>query len=500
MVRPPLRVPLNSYTTLACPPLSLAYLAGTLLSKGFDAVIVDAVGEDPMRMTPSANPAFLRVGLSDEELVERIPPDTRLIGITSMFSEEWPLVREVIRSIRRSFPSALLVAGGEHVTAAPEFSLGDCRELDLCVLGEGEATLAEIALRLSRGESVRDVAGTVVRENGTVQVNPPRPRIRDLDAIPPPAWHLVPLERYFERGLGFGLKRGRSIPILMSRGCPYRCSFCSNERMWTTRWIPRSPGAVIDEMATLIDRYAIDNFDVYDATATVRRDWVVEFCTRLIARGWNITWQIPAGTRTEVLDDEVTRLLHRSGCRYLAYAPESGSTRVLRKVRKRLDLVRMKQSMRSALRSGIRVKCNMIVGFPDETPAEMFETTRLCVELAVLGAYDLNMGPFCPYPGSAIFDELVAAGRIPRLDDDFFDALASYSDLGRTRSWNPAVPDWAMAMARIGNMALFYGISFVLHPGRLASLVKNLATGRQDTRLARALSDIVSRRKAVRLQ
>lgn len=487
-------MPLDSYTTLACPPLNLAYLGATLLDEGCDVTIVDAVGEAPFRIDRTPHPAFLRVGLSDDDIVRRIPRGVDLIGVTAMFSEEWPLVRDVIRALRAAFPAVPLVAGGEHATAAPEFCLRDSGVLDLCVLGEGEETLRDLVRRLRDGEDITGVPGTAVRRDGEVRVNAPRPRIRAVDDIPPPAWHLVRLDEYFRHSLSFGLKRGRTLPLLMSRGCPYRCAFCSNERMWTTRWIPRSPAAVVEEMQQLVTTYDVQNFDIFDSTAIQRRDWIVEFCTRLIESGLGVTWQIPAGTRTEVLDEEVTRLLHASGCRYLAYAPESGCPEVLRRIRKRLDLARMKDSMRAALRAGIRVKCNVMIGFPDETPAEMLETTALMLDLALLGVHDVNVGPFCPYPGSALYDALVAQGRISALDDDFLDALASYSDLARARSFNASVPSAALEAVRIGDMALFYGTSFALRPWRLARLLADLATGRQDTRLARALSDLLARR------
>lgn len=495
LVKPPLRVPLDSYTTLACPPLNLAYLGATLLDEGCEVTIVDAVGEAPFRMDRTPNPAFLRVGLSDDEIVRRIPRDADLIGVTAMFSEEWPLVRDVTRALRTAFPAVPLIAGGEHATAAPEFCLRDSGVLDLCVLGEGEETLRDLARRLRKGEEITGVFGTAARQDGEVRVNPPRPRIRAVDDIPPPAWHLVRLDEYFRHQLSFGLKRGRTLPLLMSRGCPYRCSFCSNERMWTTRWLPRSPGHVVDEMRRLVETFDVQNFDIFDSTAIQRRDWIVEFCSRLIESGLGVTWQIPAGTRTEVLDGEVTRLLYASGCRYLAYAPESGSPDVLRRIRKRLDLARMKDSMRAALRAGIRVKCNLMIGFPDESPAEMLKTTALMADLALLGVHDVNVGPVCPYPGSALYDALAAQGRIPALDDDFLDALASYSDLGRARSFNASVPSAVLEAARLGDMAVFYGTSFALRPWRLARLVADLATGGQDTRLARALSDLLARRR-----
>ena len=493
LVKPPLRVPRASYTTLACPPISLAYLGAALREAGVRVTMVDAVGEAPFQARPLPDPTFLRIGLSDDQIHARIPADATVIGVTCMFSEEWPLVREVLLALRRAFPAALLVAGGEHVTAAPELCLRDAA-IDVCVLGEGEDTLVDLVRRHAAGADVTGVPGTaVLADGGVFRTNPPRARIRDVDSIPRPAWDLLPLENYLSNRLGFGLNRGRSVPLVVSRGCPYDCTFCSATRMWGRRWTARSPEAVLDEMDWLIRTYGIENFDLYDLTAMQRKDWTVEFATKLIERHWNITWQIPAGTRTEVLEDNIPELLYKSGCRYLAYAPESGSPDVLARIRKRISLDRMKRSMRDALGAGLHVKCNLMVGFPDESRRELLGTVRLCLDLALLGVHDVNIGPFCPYPGCELFDRLAAAGRIGPLDDRFFDMLASYSDLRRTESWSDLVSNRELALYRWSGMALFYGASLALHPRRIATLVHDLATGRQDTRLARALGDIARR-------
>lgn len=226
LIKPPLRVPQASYTTLACPPISLAYLAAVLREDGFPVTVVDAVGEAPTRMVPMRDPRFLRVGLSNEEIVDAIPQNARIIGFTCMFSEEWPVVREVIRSVRGAFPDALFVIGGEHATAAPETCMKDIDAIDICVLGEGEETLLDLARRVGAGGDVSGVSGTIVRKGDDFHQNPPRPRIKDLDSLPRPAWDLLPLENYLSQGLGFGLHLGRSVPLVISRGCPYDCAFC----------------------------------------------------------------------------------------------------------------------------------------------------------------------------------------------------------------------------------------------------------------------------------
>jgi radical SAM superfamily enzyme YgiQ (UPF0313 family) len=493
-VKPPIRVPTTAYGTLRCPPIGVAYVAAMLLERGIDVKIVDAVGEAPGQILPRAGSRhFVRVGLTDEEIIARIPADTTVLGVSCMFSEEWPFVRGVIEALRRAFPGVPIVAGGEHITAAPEFSMRDCPAIDACVLGEGEETFAELLESLRAGRPIDGIAGLAYFEDGELRRSAARKRMRDLDAIPWPAWHLVPLANYLDNGHGFGIGRVRSYPILASRGCPFECTFCSNPQMWTTRWYVRDPEDVLDEMGWALETYRVGNFDFYDLTAIVRKDWIREFCERLIERGYNTSWQLPTGTRSEALSDEILPLLYEAGCRYLVYAPESGSPSVLKRIKKKVHLDQMKLSMRQAVAAGLTVKCNFVVGFPGETRQELWETVRFCYELASIGIHDINAGPFCPYPGSELFDRLRVDGRINEIDDDYCDMLAVYADLTRSRSWTEHVSDRELLYFRHLAMGAFYGHAFARRPTRVLSLLRNVYTGRHQTRLDRNIADILDR-------
>src|SRR6185436_3915128 len=97
---------------------------------------------------------------------------------------------------------------------------------------------------------------------------------------------------YLANNLSYGVGRGRTMPILATRGCPFKCTFCSSPTMWTQRWSPRDPRSVVDEMQSYVERYGATNFDFYDLTAIIRKDWIVQFCRELLDRQLNITWQL----------------------------------------------------------------------------------------------------------------------------------------------------------------------------------------------------------------
>ena len=497
LVRGPMQMAAGNHVTLACPPLGVASLAGALRGHGVPVSVVDAVGADPFRVEYRGG--FMRLGIGDEAIAAAIPPDSALIGVTCMFSEEWPVLRRTIEAIARRFPGVPLVLGGEHATALPEHALAACPAVSACALGEGEQTIIELACAVAEGTSLDTVPGLVIRgPDGAPVRTVGRRRIADLASIPRPAWDLLPMEAYLGNGFGYGVDRGRSVPILATRGCPYRCTFCSSPSMWTTKWSARSADDVLDEMEDGVQRYGARNFDFYDLTAVVRTDWILEFCRKMVERGLQVTWQVPAGTRSEAINFEVATWLRRAGCRNIAYAPESGSQALLERVKKRISLETMKRSMRDAIAAGLRVKANLIVGFPDETPAEATETVRFCRELARIGLDDVNVTPFCPYPGSENFRQLVASGRIGALDDAYFESLGCYSDLSSSTSWSEHLDARAIARFRWQAMAEFYGRSFLRRPRRVLELARSVVTGRQETRLDKAVSDLVSRHRAGR--
>ena len=203
---------------------------------------------------------------------------------------------------------------------------------------------------------------------------------------------------------------------------------------------------------------------------------------------------MPSGTRAEVFDAEVADLLYRSGCRALAFAPESGSPEILKAVKKQVDLGHMLDAMRSAVKRGLKLSCFIVIGFPDDTPATLRRTLWLIRRMAVLGVWDVAVSKFVPYPGSALFRRLQQEGKI-ELDDrffvspmDFYTAKApSYADAVSTRRLY-----WTMLWMFVN----FYVISFALRPWRVTrTLLRAVFTGTEDSRYAKWFVDVFYTRR-----
>lgn len=478
---------------LLCPPIGIAYIAATLREHGFPVSIVDPVGESHDEVHPIAGRAAVAYGWSLEQIVAAIPRDTSYVGLACMFSQEWPVSKALARMIRERLPRAVIVAGGEHMTAAAEESLRDCPAIDYAVIGEGEETMLELLETLEHGEDASRVAGLCYLRGGQAVRTAPRARLREVDQIPRPAWDLVPIETYLANNLSYGVGQGRTMPILATRGCPYECTFCSNPTMWTTRWYARSPADVADEIEFYTLRYAATNFDFYDLTAILRKDWIKDFCQELVKRNLKITWQLPAGTRSEAVDEEVAGLLASCGHRNIVYAPESGSERILKIIKKKVRPERMRDSMKAAVRHGISVKLNMIIGFPMETFTDVLRSYHFLVKAAWLGVDDATIATFVPYPGSELFRDLRAQGRIAELSDGFYFGLLAIGGSRHAPSFDEHLSSRALSLCKLVGHALFYGVSYLRRPQRFAQTFWHLYRKDHHTRIEKALDAIFAR-------
>ena len=466
------------------PPLGLAYIAAVLKEAGRPCTVIDATGEALEAVRPyDLRDDFVIQGLTIEEIVERIPSETTVVGIGCMFSSSWPVTREVARAVRERFPDISIVLGGEHVTALPEFVLGDS-PADVLVLGEGEETFLSLLDALDSGAPLADVAGIAFMDDGKFVSTGLSSRNRDIDAIPYPDWDSFPIEEYISRHQSNGINLGRSMPILTTRGCPYRCTFCSNADMWTTRYVQHSPKRVADEMALYKEKYQVVNFDCQDLTAIVKRSWAIELCNELIGRDLDITWQMPTGTRSEVFDEEVVDLLYRSGCRLLSFAPESGSEEILRDMKKQIDLKKLFKSIPISLDRGFKISCFIVIGFPTERPDTLKETLRLIRKFAVMGVHDVTVSKFVPYPGSVIFQSLLGDGKIELSDEFFMSPMDLYTK--HAPSFADAVSKKLLYRTMMWMFVNFYVISFALRPWRVIKVLwKATTTGVEETKYAK---------------
>jgi anaerobic magnesium-protoporphyrin IX monomethyl ester cyclase len=499
LIRAPYVTSAHTFSALVDPPLGPAYIAAALESAGNEVTLIDSLGLAPDKRHPTAYPSLVAHGLTNDEIVARIPQHTAGIGLSVMFSLQWPHAEALLHAIHARFPDKPVFLGGEHGTATWQYLLSRCPELTACVLGEGEDAAIELAEWLDGKRELDSIAGLAIRTAEGPQKTAGRARIRNPENLPRPAWHHVPLEMYMTCGLGQGLYRGRTLPVLATRGCPYQCTFCSSPGMWTTRYVLRPVTDVVDEIEDYVRQYNITNVDFADLTAFVKRQWILDLCREIERRKLHITYQVPVGTRSEVLDREVLEALYRTGCRNICYAPESGSAETLERVKKRVRLDKMIESMRAAIEVGMTLRVNLIIGFPFEKRSGVWQTFQFALKLARVGVEDISFYPFTPYPGSEIYEDLRREGALPEMSNDYFASLTFMDlSLGPMQGICKSMGARELAVYRTAGMAIANAAAYATHPVRVLRTLRNLMRGIYATSVERRLGTILRRRIGVR--
>lgn len=498
IIRPPAIFSRSAYIASIVPPLGVAYLAAALREAGHTVGVVDAVGEGILHIGETSIPGLNYQGLPVEDIIQRIDPGTRLIALSAMFSQDWPYIEELLAGIRRIFPETPLIVGGEHVTATWQYILESCPEVTCAGLGEGEETICDLARWADQGGDLGSIPGIAYRRDGQGVTTGPRARIKSVDEIALPAWDLIPIERYLDNSYSFGVDLGRSMPILATRGCPYQCTFCSSPQMWTTRYYMRSVDQVVDEIEDYLDKYKATNIDFYDLTAIIKKGWILQFCAELAHRKLQLTWQLPTGTRSEALDAEVLPKLFAAGCRNLTYAPESGSDRTLREIKKKVHLPKMMDGMRAAKRAGINLKCNLIIGFPKERRSDVWRTLRFALKMAWLGVDDVPLFRFSPYPGTELYDYLRSTGVIRQMDNDYFRSLSCITDFSRSSRYCERISPVELNFYSVAGVLAFYAVSWLRHPSRLLRSIRHIWRRTPTTQLEKRFIEILRRWSLIR--
>jgi len=478
------------------PSLGLALIAGALKAENHEIHVIDAMAEAPDQYISFHQDIVLN-GLNEYQIGEMIDPDADIIAFSMMFSGNWLHNRVLINYLGEKFPDAILIAGGEHITAAAEFCLTDAAELDICVCGEGEETITELTRAITKDNPFSEIPGIVFKdESGNIITNTRRTRIKAVEEVSWPAWEFFPLDKYKENSIIYGVDRQvYSVPIMATRGCPYQCTFCSSPSMWGTRYYMRSPNDVLNEIEYFYHKFNIRNFDFYDLTAIVKRNWILDFCKELLARDLKITWQIPAGTRSEAIDKEVAHYLYKSGCVNITYAPESGSRETLKRIKKKVSLPKMLQSIKFSREENMNIKLNIIIGFPGETHKQIWETMLFVVKASWYGAHDMSPSIFSPYPGSELFTQLSKEKKVNMYDDNFFYNIIYVDTFLNNHFYNNDISKYLLRFYHISLLFLFYSSNFIFHPSRILKTLKNLFTKKYESRAEMALGELMKRSK-----
>lgn len=470
------------------PPLGLAYVAAAIRSAGHNLQIIDSPGESITQFRPYSTYIgdLLLHGLSAPEILDRIDSQTDVIGYTNMFLHEWNFLKNLLKLVKEQFPDVINIVGGENPTAWWNYMLDQSSDLDICVLGEGEEKMVRLLASIEMGGDIKTVPSVAFRAGTKAMKTPSSSRIINIDEIPWPAWDLFPIEAYLDFEYGSGVNRGRSLPMLTSRGCPYQCTFCSSPEMWTTRYYSRDVEKVADEIQFYKTKYNVTNINFNDLTAVLTKNWIINFCQIIQDRNLEISWQLPSGTRSEAVDPEAATFLYKSGCRNFGYAPESGSPRILKIIKKKVKLPSLINSLKGALEAGLNTQANIIIGFPHENLNDLWLTYKLILKMAVIGLHSTSVMVFAPYPGSEYYRSLLSENKI-QFDNHYFYSTLLRS-VGSLRSYHPVFKTWHLFSIQLLFLFSFFGLQYALRPWRIVKLTVNLLKQKQESVMDQFLS------------
>jgi anaerobic magnesium-protoporphyrin IX monomethyl ester cyclase len=376
LIQPPSRQ--KAQEEVVVPPLGLAYLASAIERDGHEVRILDAFAE----------------GLSWNDFAEEIrKAKADLIGVGGLT----PTIDNTLRTIKICRPhTRYIVMGGPHLSVKKQEFFKDCPELDFGIVGEGEESFKDLVKRLAEGRDPWMVQGIVGPETFAAPAN----YIKDLDALPFPARHLLPNPFY-----RYALWPGKRVTTMItSRGCPYRCIFC-DKSIFGSKWRARSAQKVLDEMEEIVKDLKIRSIIIYDDLFTLDKQRVQEICQGILERGLRFEWKCEG--RVDRVDGEILGWMKKAGCALVAYGVESGNENGLDYLRKGITLPQIRRAFELTRRAGIRPMAYFILGIPVETFEQGLQTIELAKELNPDYA---QFSILSPYQGTNLYEEAKAKG------------------------------------------------------------------------------------------
>jgi len=357
------------------PSLGIAYISSFLEEHGFEVGILDCRAE------------HIPVNNVQKTLIRYCEP--RFVGITatSALINSALLIADICK---KSYPDSIVILGGVHPSVMPEETLRN-KSVDVVVRDEGEVTMLELV----SGKAFYDILGISYRVNGEIRHNGRRPLIKRLDDIPPPAYHLLPMDKYYP-AIG-SYKRLPAMSIFATRGCSGRCIFC--HRTFYGKVRKRSAENIISEIELLKRDYGINEIAFYDDTFTQFKSEVKRFVRLLIEKNIDLSWS--CFSRCDAIDAELLHVMKKGGCHLILFGVESANEDILKTIKKRITLPQVKEVVRAARKVGIESRASFMFGNPGETEETIRETIEFAIEL---DPDEVQFNITTAYPGTELYN------------------------------------------------------------------------------------------------
>ncbi len=376
------------------PPIGLMYVAAALEKAGFKVQMLDNY--------------LMKKSIEEiKQLITQINPG--IVGITCG-SATYPRCVETSKAIKQVKSDCKIVVGGWHASYMPDSLLGN-PEIDYVVMGEGERAITELAATIMSGNEKASaaIAGVAVKRNGENIKNPPK-YIENMDEIPYPARHLLPLELY-DRTIEY-LDAKPADVMSISRGCVYNCGFCETRKLWGNICRGFSPGRVIGEIQDLQSKYGTKGIYFINDNFTLRKKETAELCNLMLENKLNLEWV--CDTRVDLVNDELLSLMSKAGCKTIWFGVESASQKILQRIGRNTTPQEVETAFKLCRKNGIKTACSFMLGLPDETLKDMEDSLKFAKKL---NPDWCQFNTFIAYPDSRLYNELLEKGNYVKLDE-----------------------------------------------------------------------------------
>lgn len=351
------------------PPTDLMYLASIAESCGFEAIIRD----------------YSQGGNFEADLKE-FQPNYLVANIaTPTFKSDMMAVQHA----KEILPSICTIVKGAPFLTYNTNTIYENPFIDYVIMGEAELTLKDIL----DGVPDNEILGICYRENFQPVKNDKRPFIDNLDILPFPARHLVDNSIYKRPDNG----KVQAV-VKVARGCPFHCFFCLATPVSGAKVRTRSPENIVAELKVCVEKYNIKNFLFWSDIFNFDREWTLELCQKIIESGLKITWS--SNTRADTMDDEMAKMMFKSGCRLVSIGVESGSQKMLDNIGKKITLDDIRNTVKILKKNKIKIYNYFVIGLPWETEETVEETIKFAIEL---NSNFISFYTATPLPGTKYF-------------------------------------------------------------------------------------------------
>ncbi len=362
------------------PSLGLAAVAAICEIKGHTVKVTDAEA--------------LSYSLEDvrNELI-KFKPD--FVGMPT-FATNIDMCHKIAKIVKEINPKAIVMLGGAHASIFAQHAL-EPKEVDLGIQSEAEIVFDDFLDALNENKDFTAVKGLVYKDKeGKIHINPKQKLYPDLNQFPAPARHLFPMDKYHSSA---NLRGKRTLNIITSRGCPYRCAYCSSPQIFGQSFRYVSTEKVLEELRQLRDVYKADSIQFYDETFTVHRQRVMDLCEAMLKEKLNLEWT--CFTRVNLVDKELLQKMRAAGCYCIFFGIESGVQRLMDLVKKDITIEQARIAIKLCKETGIQAWCSFILGLPSETEEESWQTINFALEL---DPEYVQFPIFMPWPGTTIYE------------------------------------------------------------------------------------------------